>query len=229
LLVQAEPQPIVIDPLRTAIIVVDMQNAFVRKGGYYDLIGIDIAPIENIVGTCTKIIHAARTGGLKIIYLQMAYNPDLSDIGAQDSPSFYKSRGLAMMKQRPDLKNKLYFEGSWGADIIEELKPEPEDIVVKKQKYDGFIGTNLEIILRTLQIKYLIFIGTATNICVESTLRHSFFLDYFPILISDAVSQKGPNLTQEATIANVTSNFGWVTTSEKFLNSIRSTRRSRVK
>ena len=219
-MVQAEPEPIGIEPSKTAIIVVDMQNAFVRKGGYYDLSGIDISPIENIIRPCMNILRAARTEGFKIIYLQMAYNPDLSDIGPQDSPGSYKSRGLKMMKTRPELKDKLYIEGSWGVDIIEELKPEPGDIIVRKQKYDGFIGTNLEIILRSLQIKYLVFIGVATNICVESTLRHAFFLDYFSILISDAVSQKGPYLTQEATFVNVKSNFGWVTTSEEFLKAI---------
>ncbi|MBP1708698.1 MAG: isochorismatase hydrolase, partial [Deltaproteobacteria bacterium] len=99
----------------------------------------------------------------------------------------------------------------------EELKPGPQDLVVRKQKYDGFLGTNLEIILSTYGIRSLVFIGTATNLCVESTLRHAFFLDYFPILISDAVSQAGPTITQEATILNVKSNFGWVTTSESFV------------
>jgi ureidoacrylate peracid hydrolase len=75
--------------------------------------------------------------------------------------------------------------------------------------------------LRTYAVKYLLFVGTATNICVESTLRHAFFLEYFPILIADAVSQLGPSTTQEATIFNVQSIFGWVTTSEKLLNAIR--------
>ena len=82
------------------------------------------------------------------------------------------------------------------------------------------MGTNLDIILRTLGIKHLVFIGTATNICVESTLRRAFFLDYFPILVSDAVSQMGPAPLQEATILNVQSTFGWVTSSDKFLAAI---------
>ena len=126
-----------------------------------------------------------------------------------------------MIRQRPELKDKLYIYGTWGADIIEELEPKQGDIVIRKQKYDGFIGTNLDIVLGTYGIKYLVFIGTATNICVESTLRHAFFLQYFPILVSDAVSQIGPSTTQEATIFNVRSIFGWVTTSEKLLNAIR--------
>jgi ureidoacrylate peracid hydrolase len=88
---------------------------------------------------------------------------------------------------------------------------------VRKQKYDGFIGTNLEIILSTFGLKFIVFLGTATNLCVESTLRHAFFLDYFPILVSDAVSHAGSSITQEATILNVKNHLGWVTTSDHFI------------
>ena len=222
ILIEADPESIEIDLLRTAVIVVDMQNAFVSKGGYFDLTGIDISSSQKIIGACKKVINEARLKGAKILYFQMGFSPDLSDKGPEDSPAHKKSRILPFINKHPELKDKLYLYGSWGADIIEELKPKPEDIVVRKQKYDGFIGTNLDIILRTHQIRYLIFIGVATNVCVESTLRHAFFLDYFPILVSDAVSQKGSDLIQEATIWNIQSTFGWVTTSENILKSIRS-------
>jgi ureidoacrylate peracid hydrolase len=218
--IEAEPEPIEIDLLKTAIIVVDMQNAFVRKGSYFDLIGIDVSSTEKIIGPCKNIISEARVKGIKIVYLQMAYSPDLYDTGPKDSPASYKSPSLTLIHQHPELKDKLCFSGSWGAEIIEELKPEPGDIVVRKQKYDGFIGTNLDIILRTLGIKYLIYIGTATNVCVESTLRRSFFLDYFPILVSDAIIQKGSRTMQEATILNVQDNFGWVTDSIRLIKAI---------
>lgn len=219
---EAAPESIEIDLRKTAVIVVDMQNAFISKGGYFDLIGVDVSSNLRIIGACKHVITEARLKGAKILYLQMALSPDLSDIGPEDSPTYKKSRILPMIKQRPELKDKIYFAGSWGAEIIEELKPKPEDIVIEKQRYDGFIGTNLDIILRTNQIKYLIFTGVATNVCVESTLRHAFFLDYFPILVSDAVSQKGSDLIQEATLYNTQSLFGWVSTSEKIVEAIRS-------
>src|SRR3989304_3268040 len=204
--VKAEPQSILVDLGRTALLVVDMQNAFAHKGGYFDLVGLDITPIRRIIEPCRMIINAAHATGIRIIYLQMGCSQDLSDRGAPDSPSSIKSRVWSMMKQHPEWKDKFYIYGTWGAQIIEELKPHEGDIIVKKQKHDGFIGTNLDIILRTLGAKYLFFIGAATNICVESTLRHAFFLDYFPILVSDAVSQMGSNITQDATI--------WLTASE---------------
>jgi len=220
-IIQAEPEPIEIDVLKTAVIVVDMQNAFVRRGGYLDLVGFDLSATKKIIRPCQEVVHTARERGIKVIYLQMGYSPDLSDSGGQDSPLWYKSKGLALLRQHPELKDKLYIYGSWGADIIEELKPKPGDTVIRKQKHDGFVGTNLDIVLGTYGVKYLIFIGTATNICVESTLRHAFSLKYFPILVSDAVSQIGPSTTQEATIFNVQFIFGWVTTSEKLLRAIR--------
>jgi ureidoacrylate peracid hydrolase len=218
--IEAEPQPILVDLARTAVLVVDMQNAFVHKGGYFDLAGLDITPIQRIVEPCRKIIDLARAAGIRIIYLQMGCSPDLSDKGPPDSPSSIKSRVWSMMKQHPEWKDKFYIYGTWGAEIIEELKPHEGDIIVKKQKHDGFIGTNLDIILRTLGAKYLFFVGAATNICVESTLRHAFSLDYFPILVSDAVSQMGSNITQDATILNVQSTFGWVTNVKEVLHAM---------
>jgi ureidoacrylate peracid hydrolase len=219
--IETEPQPILVDLERSAVLVVDMQNAFVHKGGYFDLVGLDITPIQRIIEPCRRIINAARATGMKIIYLQMGCSPDLSDKGSPDAPSSIKSRVLSMMREHPEWKDKFYIYGTWGAEIIEELKPSERDIVVKKQKHDGFIGTNLDIVLRTLGAKYLFFVGAATNICVESTLRHAFSLDYFPILVSDAVSQIGSSITQEATILNVQSTFGWVTNAEDLLHAIR--------
>ena len=220
LTIEAEPDPIALDLLKAALIVVDMQNAFVKKGGYFDLAGHDISATQKIITPCRNLINALRPKGVKIIYFQMGYSPDLSDKGAPDCPGTLKSRVLNFIKQHPEAKDKVYIYGTWGVEIIEELKPQPGDITIKKQRYDGFFGTNLDLILRTLGIRYLLFIGTATNICVESTIRHAYFLDYFPILVSDAVSHLGPDVTQQATIFNVQSTFGWVTTSDHLLYAI---------
>jgi ureidoacrylate peracid hydrolase len=217
---EAEPEPIGIDFAKTAILVVDMQHAFVSKGGYFDATGIDISAAEKIIHPCQKIISAGREKGIKIIYLQMEYSHDLSEKGSEESPGFIKSGVTAVLKQRPEVKDNLYMHGTWGAEIIEELKPQQGDTIIRKHRHDGFIETNLDHTLRTFGIKYLLFIGTATNICVESTLRHAFSLDYFPILVSDAVTPMGPRVTQEATIFNVQAIFGWVTSSERLLRSM---------
>jgi ureidoacrylate peracid hydrolase len=123
ILIEAEPEPVEINLLKSAVIVVDMQNAFMGKGGYFDLIGIDISAAWEIVKPCREIIRGAREKGARIIYFQMGYSPDLSDAGSPDSPGFQKSSGLNFFRTHPELKAKLYFYGGWGAEIIEELKP----------------------------------------------------------------------------------------------------------
>lgn len=218
--IRARPKPIQIELERTAVIVVDMQNAFVSEGGMFDLSGIDISGTQRIIQPCRDVISVARKRGCKIIYLQHSYNPDLSDSGGENSPNWYKELGPTLIRKHPDLRDKLNFDGTWGANIIEELKPQEGSIIVRKQRYSGFAGTNLDIILRTCSVKYLVFVGIATNICVESTIRDAFSLDYFPILISDAVSQVGADFTQEATVYNVKFAFGWVIDSKEFCKSL---------
>jgi len=102
----------------------------------------------------------------------------------------------------------------------EQLKPRENDIVVEKQRYSAFYQTNLDTILKTYDIKYLIFTGLATNICVESSLRDAFYIGYFPILIPDACANAGPAYTQDAAIYNVTLCYGWVTPSENITKAL---------
>jgi ureidoacrylate peracid hydrolase len=81
----AKPEAITLDPGMTAVIVVDMQNDFGSKRGMFDRAGIDISGIQKAVGLTVKVLAAARKLGIKIIYLKMGYNPDLSDLGKPNS------------------------------------------------------------------------------------------------------------------------------------------------
>ena len=107
---------------------------------------------------------------------------------------------------------------------MDELKPQPQDIVIVKTRYSGFLGTTLDSQLRMRGIQYLFFTGIATNVCVESTLRHGYFLDYWPLLITDATMQAGPLALQEATLFNVENYFGWTLESKEFLAAVNSSR-----
>jgi ureidoacrylate peracid hydrolase len=200
-----QPEPIKLDTNRTALIVVDMQNTFCKKGGLFDYLRqLDETKVIQIIDRVKEII--------KIIYLRMGYRPDLSNAGGPESPNYFKELGVVAMRRRPELKGKFLIIGNWDWQIIDELKPQPGEIVIDKQRYSGFVNTELDTILRTYNIKYLMFIGLATNICVDSTLRDAYFREYFPILISDGCGNSGPEFTQEATVWNVTKVFGWVTT-----------------
>ena len=216
----AKPEDITIDPARTAVIVVDMQNAFASKGGMLDLIGLDISGAKSVIAATKKVIDAARAAKMKVVYLLMSYAPDLSNSGGVDSPSWHKESGLILMRKKPELKGKILTYGTWDEAVVDELKPEPTDIVIRKSRYSGFVGTNLDTVLKTYNIKYLVFTGIATNVCVESTLRDAYFREYWPIIVSDAVNNAGPPATQQGTLWNVEALFGWVTKSEDFVKTV---------
>jgi ureidoacrylate peracid hydrolase len=218
----ARPQAIEIDIERTAIIVVDMQNAYASKGGMLDLgTGIDEARIGPVISANQRLLPAARAAGVKVIYLQFGYKPDLSDAGGPESPNIRKQMAFRMIKERPDDRDKLIVEGTWGWQIIDGLKPEPGDVVVQKSRYSGFAGTTLENQLHGLNIRHLIFTGVATNVCVESTAREAYFREFWPILVEDAMDHTGPDFVRQATLYNFESKLGWVTKTEDVLRVLR--------
>lgn len=220
-LVPANPEPIEIDVERTAVIVVDMQHAFCSKDGLLDVLGqLDEAKAGRVIEVDKKVIEAARRAGIKLVYLRSAYRPDLLDAGGPESPHYWKTHVIRRMYDNPEVRGKFLTQGSWDAEIVDELKPKPGDAVVDKNRFSGFRNTGLNAVLFTLNIKYLVFLGIATNICVESTLRDAYFSEYFPILVSDGCGNRGPDYTQEATIWNVSALFGWVTTSSDFIKAI---------
>jgi ureidoacrylate peracid hydrolase len=218
--IPAKPEPVKVDLARTAVVIVDMQNAFATKGGMFDVVGQDISAAKVVIQTIKKTADAARAAGAKVVYLVYEYAADMSDSGGPSSPNWYKEFGLVAMNKNPQYKGKFLIKGSWDAAVVDELKPQPGDIVIGKSRYSGFRGTNLDVVLKTYNIKYLVFAGIATNVCVESTLRDAYFLDYWPILVSDGTNNAGPPITQQATLWNIEALFGWVTTSNDFVKAI---------
>jgi ureidoacrylate peracid hydrolase len=209
---EARPEPQKIELARTALVVVDMQNAFCSKGGMFDTLGLlNEDRVKPVVARLISVIKTARSVNLKLIYLRMGYRPDLADAGGPESPNYWKEGSLASARQHPELKDRILVEGSRDWQIIDELKPQAGDLIVNKNRYSGFPNTNLDIVLKTHNLKHLLFTGLFTNICVESTIRDAYFHEYFPVLVSDCCGNMGPDYTQDATIWAVASVFGWVT------------------
>jgi len=218
---QARPEPLEIDLGRTALVVVDMQNSFVAKGGMFDLAGFDIAGSAPVIEANRRLIAAARGAGVKVVYLVIAFKPDLSDAGDPSSPAYHKELALRMMRNRPELSGKLLIDGTWDAAIIEALTPQAGDKVIRKTRYDGFCNTELDGYLRSQNIRYLLFTGVATNVCVESTARHAFFNEYWPVMIEDAMNNSGPSYNQQATLWNFEYTLGWVTRSDAVIAALK--------
>lgn len=221
LILEAEPEPITIDTDKTALVVVDMQNSFCKKGGMMDYWGkLNETTAERVIASCKRLAGTVRSKNIPVFYLRMTYGLEVdADLGP-DSPYFWKEKGLVAERQDPSLKGRFLTAGKWDWEIVDELKPEPGDTVIDKSRFSGFVNTDLESRLRAAGIKYLIFTGLYTNICVESTLRDAFHREFFPILVRDACGPTEAEHIQEVTLWNVQNAFGWVTTANDLIKSL---------
>lgn len=210
------PEPLEIDPTKTAVIVIDMQNAYASPGGYLDLAGFDISGAARVIENTRGVLEVARRAGVQVIYFQNGWDPDYVEAGGPGSPNFHKSNALKTMRARPELAGTLLARGTWDYELVDELKPQPGDICLHKSRYSAFFNSQLDSVLRSRGIRNLVFVGIATNVCVESTLRDGFFLEYFGIVLEDATHQAGPEFVQKAAIYNIETFFGWVSSVADF-------------
>ncbi len=219
--IKARPENLTLAAKETAIIVIDMQNAYASKQGYVDLAGFDISGAAGTIGKIDQVLKAARKAGIQIVYLQNGWDPDYIEAGTELSPNYHKSNALKTMRRNPNLQGQLLARGGWDYEIVDALAPQPGDIRVHKTRYSAFFNSQLDSILRARGIRNLVFVGIATNVCVESTLRDGFHLEYFGIMLEDATHHLGPEFLQKATVYNIETFFGWVSTVEDFLTSVK--------
>jgi ureidoacrylate peracid hydrolase len=214
---QARPEPVAIDVARTAVLVIDMQNAFGSPGGMFDKVGVPISGIQAVVAPTRAAVEAARRAGMKIVYLKMGFMPDLSDLGAEDVP-----HGHFLLHM--GVKDGVLTRDEWGTDILDELAPGDGDTVLYKTRFSGFYRTELDELLKALGIKHLIVTGCTTSICVESTVRDAFFRDYHCVVLEDCTAEPmGAKLSRsnhEATMLLVERIFGSVSTSTDFIDAL---------
>ncbi len=206
----ARPESLTFALQQSALIVVDMQNAYASQGGYLDLAGFDVSATRPVIDNINTAVAAARAAGMLIIWFQNGWDDQYVEAGGPGSPNYHKSNALKTMRQRPELQGKLLAKGGWDYQLVDELTPQEGDIVLPKPRYSGFFNTPLDSILRSRGIRHLVFTGIATNVCVESTLRDGFFLEYFGIVLEDATHQAGPAFAQQAALFNIETFFGWV-------------------
>lgn len=218
-ILDAEPEPLEIDRRRTGVVIVDMQNAFLAQGAYFDVKGFDIQPSRATIEPIKRISQAARAKGCPVIYLVVVHHPTDAGTGPE-SVYWHKEGSLALYREHPELQDKLLLPGTWGAEIVKELRPEKGDAVVEKPRYSGFFDTNLDTILKRYDVKYLLTVGVATNCCVEATVRDAYYRGYFSTVVSDATAALGPEFMQEAAIFNIKTLFGWTTTTENVIRAL---------
>ena len=212
----ARPEPIRVSADETAVVVIDMQNAYASPGGYLDLAGFDIKGAAAVIAQSAKVLETARAAGMTIVYFQNGWDENYVEAGGPGSPNYHKSNALKTMRDRPELDGKLLAKGGWDYELIPEMQVQPGDILVPKTRYSGFYNSTLDSTLRARGIRNIVLTGIATNVCVESTFRDAFFLEYFSIVLEDATHHLGPDFIQKASIYNCEKFFGWVSTVADF-------------
>src|SRR5438132_3479684 len=161
----------VIDPKKTAMIVVDMQNDFVAPGA-----AMETPAARAVVPRLTEALKICRDAGIKIIYTAHVHRRDGSDMGLFDD------------MHAPIAKRAALVDGTPGVEIYPELAPASGEHVIKKHRYSGFFGTDLDIILREWGIDTVIISGTTTENCCQATARDAMFRNYRVVFLSDATA-----------------------------------------
>lgn len=210
----AKPDGIRFDPAKSALVVVDMQNAYASQGGYLDIAGFDLTGVEGVIARISGLVREVREAGMQIVFLQNGWDADYKEAGGPLAANQFKSNALRVMRERPELEGQLLSKGGWDYALVDALSPVGTDIVVPKSRYSGFVGTPLDSILRSRGIRHLFVVGVATNVCVETTIRDAFGLEYHAVMVTDCCHQAGPRYVHDATIFNVETFFGWTITSD---------------
>lgn len=211
----AEPQRVVFDAGRAAMIVIDMQNDFCSPKGWLAHIGVDVTPARGPIKPLNGLLPALRQAGVPVIWVNWGNRPDKLNL----SPSLlhvYKptGRGVGLGDPLPGSKAPVLQKGSWAAAIVDGLKVDKKDIHIAKYRMSGFWDTELDSVLRNLGVTTLLFGGVNADQCVLCTLQDANFLGYDCLLVQDCTATTSPAYCWDATLYNVKQCFGFVTSSE---------------
>jgi len=185
-----------VNPASAAILVIDVQNDFCAKGGYFDRTGADLALVEPAVKRMVEFIYAARSADVLVIFVRSHYDP------------IYLSEAQNARRRRLGWEMPLCRQGTWGVEFY-KVAPKPGETIITKHRYDAFHQTDLELVLRTNAVQSLVLTGVATNVCVESTLRSAFMRDFEITLVDDCCAARN-RVAHDGTLENVRTHFGLV-------------------
>ena len=229
--IEARPEPVSFDRGSTGLVVVDMQNHFATPGGTFYNAGVNVQPIQDIVPRIARVLDCARSAGLKIVYLRMPV-PDrpgheVSDVGpVLGTPGIrwgaYLDSSIGQLRAvrvAPPAGRQ-----TWNADIVDDIQPHADDLVVTKRSFGGFYETELHAELERMGITDLVFTGCTTSICVETTLREACVRGYRCLALSDCVAEpigmKFDRTNSEASLHVIQTVLGWVTESPMLLKAL---------
>ncbi len=212
--VRAEPQDLVIDPHRSAVVVVDMQNDFCHPDGWLASIGVDVTGSAGAVTALHRFLPVVRSAGIPVVWLNWGNRPDRANL-PPGVLHVYNPEGNGTGIGDPLANGSRVLEaGSWGASVVDDLAIEPGDVQVAKFRMSGFWDTPLDSILRNLDLTTLFFAGVNVDQCVLATLIDAACLGYDCVLLSDASATTSPSYCTDATLYNVRQCFGFTATTD---------------
>jgi nicotinamidase-related amidase len=207
---------------KSALIIVDMQNDFLHRDGNFSHIArehpefeIDMPFLIDTIPNFKRLADAFRAAGRPVVYLAHVLKPDYSDAAFP-----YWRVGI-----EPTSGNRTHcVEGTWGAQIIDDLKPQEGDHLIVKKGFGGFSNTPLDTVLRNMGVTTCVVSGVTTCVCVSTTIRGGVEYNYRMIVVSDAVAEVD-RVTHEAELKTMARIFADVKTTDeviRMLDSIRS-------
>lgn len=166
------------NPKTTAILLIEYQNEFASKEGVFHNAVKSVMQSNHMLAHTLEVVEAARDVGATIIHVPISFSND-----------YHELNRLPYGILKGVVSNKAFRKGTWGAEIIDSLKPYPEDIVIEgKRGLCAFQSTHLDFILRQKGIQTVALCGFLTNCCVESTMRSAYELGFEVITLKDCTA-----------------------------------------
>jgi nicotinamidase-related amidase len=220
LAVEAAPAPFRFDPARTALVLIDMQRDFVEPGGFGEALGNDVSILQAVVPPLQAVLADARERGMTVIHTREGHLPDLSDC----PPAKLKRGEPSKRIGDPGPQGRILVRGEPGHDIIDELAPLPDELVIDKPGKGAFHATGLHSFLQESDITALVVTGVTTEVCVHTTVREANDRGFECLVLSDCVGSYFPEF-QRVALAMISAQggiFGWVAPSSAYLSAFAS-------
>lgn len=192
-----------VEPSKTALLLIDVQNDFCHPDGATARSGKSIQPAVRMLEPLQGLLAAARAAHAQPIFVQMLQTP-------WSTTATYRYKG------GDEPRADKCVAGTWGADFC-GVTPLPSEPIVPKYRYSAFAGTPLETILHSLGVSTLVLTGVATNVCVESTARDAFMRDFDVVFVSDCTAASDIS-AHDATLKNIREYFGRVVTANEIIS-----------